>query len=401
MVLSSAPRSHWQTMTEWQSAARPQASAPAETVPSASTRLYENKDRIISLWETALRQEVAAAELQPQPILINTLPALLDQIAEALSSTHPRRVATEGSTVAHEHGGERVRLTNFRLEELIAEYKILRRVLFDVLEEAGPLSLEERHTLDASIDHALTEACTSYALVQAHLREQFFALLAHDLRTPLNAAQVGAALIVRDPRGDEVARWARMILENVGRVDRMVSDLLDAMRVQTGARLPLDITEVDLVALVRQTLGRFEAEHGDRLILSAPPALRAHVAPDALSRALENLINNAVKYGAAARPITIAVLESHGRVILSVHNEGSHIPAEKQETLFRAFQRLADAESSGKAGWGLGLAQVRAVAEAHGGSIGVDSLPERGTTFAIDIPVDARPYQWKPVTPQK
>jgi signal transduction histidine kinase len=368
-------------------------------VTPASARLHDNKGRIISQWEAAVREEVAAAQHQPQPILINTLPALLDQIAEALSSDHPRRIATEGSTVAHEHGGERVRLTNFRLEELIAEYKILRRVLFDVLEESEPLSLEERHTLDTSIDHALMEACTSYALVQSHLRDQFFALLAHDLRTPLNAAQVGAALIVRDPRGDEVARWARMILENVGRVDRMVSDLLDAMRVQTGGRLPLDIREIDLVAMVRQTLARFEAEHGDRLILSAPQAMRAHVAPDALSRALENLINNAVKYGAPSRPITVTLVETHGRAILSVHNEGSHIPAEKQETLFRAFQRLAEAENSGKSGWGLGLAQVRAVAEAHGGSIGVDSLPERGTTFAMDFPIDARPYQWKPTAP--
>jgi MFS family permease len=70
--------------------------------------------------------------------------------------------------------------------------------------------------------------------------------------------------------------------------------------------------------------------------------------------------------------------------MITVHNDGPHIPAEEQETLFRAFQRLNDAASSGKMGWGLGLAQVRAVAEAHGGSIAVDSVPERGTTF---IPV--------------
>jgi len=78
---------------------------------------------------------------------------------------------------------------------------------------------------------------------------------------------------------------------------------------------------------------------------------------------------------------------------VTVHNYGPVIPPEKRETLFRAFQRLSDAETSGKSGWGLGLAQVRAVAEAHGGSIGVDSLPDRGTTFTIDIPLDARPYQ--------
>jgi signal transduction histidine kinase len=365
----------------------------------AGERLRANKERILSVWQARLRKEVAAAQDQPDPILINTLPVLLDQLTEALCPDHPRRIATEGSTVAHEHGGERVRLTNFRLEELIAEYKILRQVLFEILEETRPLSSEERQILDSSVDQALLEACTSYALVQSSFRDQFFALVAHDLRTPLGAAQSAAALIVRDPRGEEVGRWARTILENIGRVDRMVADLLDAMRVQTGARLRLDIKDCDLVEIVRQTLARFEAEHGDRLVLTAPEALRAHVAPDALSRALENLITNAVKYGARSRPISVTVDETHGRAILSVRNEGPHIPAEGQETLFRAFQRSTDAETSGKVGWGLGLAQVRAVAEAHGGSIGVDSLPERGTTFAINIPLDARPYQHTPITP--
>ena len=81
--------------------------------------------------------------------------------------------------------------------------------------------------------------------------------------------------------------------------------------------------------------------------------------------------------------------ELHERLFILVHNEGRHIPAEQQATLFRAFQRLA-AEGGSHRGWGLGLAQVRAAAEAHGGSIAVDSLPELGTTFTIDVPVDGR-----------
>ena len=81
------------------------------------------------MWEERLRSEVAVAGRESRPILINTLPAVLDQLAEALSPEHPRRTALQGSTVGLEHGGERVRLTHFRLEDLIAEYKILRQVL--------------------------------------------------------------------------------------------------------------------------------------------------------------------------------------------------------------------------------------------------------------------------------
>ena len=151
--------------------------------------------------------------------------------------------------------------------------------------------------------------------------------------------------------------------------------------------------------VVRHTLERLKTQYGERLILVAPNPVRGHLAPDALQRAVENLTDNAVKYGAPSHPITVAVREGHGRAIVTVHNYGAHIPVEKQETLFRAFQRLTEAETSGARGWGLGLAQVRAVAEAHGGSIAVDSLPERGTTFTVDIPLDARPYQKTPITP--
>ncbi len=273
-----------------------------EQASNAADRLRANKGRILSLWEERLRQTVAAAGRQPSLILINTLPAVLDQLAEALFPDHPRRTATDGSTVGQEHGGERVRLTHFRLEDLITEYKILRQVLVEVIDDNVPLAPDERHTLNTSLDQMIMEACTGYAL-------------------------------------------------------------------------------------------------GERIVLVAPRPVRGHVAPDALGRAVENLTSNALKYGAPSSPITLTVDETHGRGILTVHNHGPVIPPEQQETLFRAFQRLTEAETSGKSGWGLGLAQVRAVAEAHGGSIGVDSLPDHGTTFIIDIPLDARPYQDGPNTP--
>ncbi len=373
----------------------------SKAVSNAADQLLENRELIMSIWEQRFRKAVVAAEHELSPILINTLPAVLDQLAQALSPDHPRKTATQGSTIGQEHGGERVRLTHFRLEDLIAEYKILRQVLTEVLETERPLSTEERRTLNASLDQLIIEACTGYVLVQSSFRDQFFATMAHDLRNPLSAAHAGAALIARDPRADGVKGWAKRIIDNISRADRMVRDLLDAMRGQTGARLILNIEPCNLADIVHQALERYQAEHGDRIVLLAPKPVHGQVARDALGRAVENLVDNAVKYGAPARPITVTLHSTHGRAILTVHNEGPHIPAEKQETLFRAFQRLTDAESSGKSGWGLGLAQVRAVAEAHGGSIGVDSLPEHGTTFIIDIPLDAREHQNNPTMPTR
>ena len=368
-------------------------------VSNAADRLLASKERILTVWEERLRTNVSAARHEPSLVLIDTLPALLDQLAEALSPHHPRRTATAGSTTGHEHGGERVRLTQFRLEDIISEYRILRQVLVEVLDGSVELSGEERNTLNTSLDQMIMEACAGYALVQSAFRDQFFATLAHDLRNPLSAAKTSAVVIAQAPHDDEVPRWANRILDNIGRADRMLCDLLDAMRAQTGARLTLELEACDLVEVVRQCLTRMELQAQERIVLVAEKPVHGYVSRNALGRALENLTANAVKYGESISPITVSVRAAHGRGLITVHNRGAHIPAEKQETLFRAFQRLTDAETGGKSGWGLGLAQVRAVAEAHGGSIGVDSVPDKGTTFVIDIPLDARPFQDRPTMP--
>lgn len=363
----------------------------------AGDRLLANKKRILDAWVKRLREEVPAARRESEPVLIDTIPAVLRQLGEALSPQHPRRTATEGSTVAEEHGGERVRVTHYRLEDLIEEYGLLRQVLVEILEENEALSAIERNTLHASIDQAVLKSCAGYTLVQAEFRDHSFAVLAHDLRGPLAAARANASLILRKPGAEQVPRWAARSVDNLDRVDRMLQDLLDAMRLQTGARLELHLEECDLVEIARASLEHLEAQHGERFVLVAPEPVRGHFAAEPLRRAIENLATNAEKYGALNRPITVTVRQTHGRAFLMVHNHGAPIPAAEQETLFRAFQRTRNPETARTRGWGLGLSQARGVAEAHGGSIAVDSLPERGTTFTIDIPVDARPFQEKPV----
>jgi signal transduction histidine kinase len=109
-----------------------------------------------------------------------------------------------------------------------------------------------------------------------------------------------------------------------------------------------------------------------------------------MRQALHNLVDNAIKYGQPQMPITVRVLETHGRLVISVHNFGDAIPAAEQLTLFTPYRRAPNAARSGKAGWGLGLTLVQAIAEAHGGSVAVESTPEDGTTFSIDVLQDPR-----------
>ena len=202
-------------------------------------------------------------------------------------------------------------------------------------------------------------------------------------------------MILRKPASDQVARWAAKALDALELADTMVRDLLDVAKVESGQRLPLALEEADFEALVDAAIENMQTRFGDRFVCAIDVPERGHFAPSHLRRALENLITNAVKYGDPERPIRVSARLKFGRVLLAVHKEGSYILVEQQETLFRAFERSRGGAPATE-GWGLGLAQVRGVAEAHGGSVAIDSLQGRGTTFTIDVPLDARPYQDAP-----
>ena len=113
---------------------------------------------------------------------------------------------------------------------------------------------------------------------------------------------------------------------------------------------------------------------------------------------LENLIDNAIKYSARDTAIRVTFEERHGRMLLSVHNQGNPIPPEQVETMFQIFGRAKAAKDSKQKGWGIGLPYVRSVAESHGGSIDVHSEEERGTTFFVNLPLDSRPFQGAPTS---
>jgi signal transduction histidine kinase len=132
------------------------------------------------------------------------------------------------------------------------------------------------------------------------------------------------------------------------------------------------------------------AVHGDRVSVESDGPVRSICSRDALHRALWNLVTNAVKYGAAKQPISIAVSRHDDVVRLSVHNAGAPIPPDELAHIFDAYARTPAADASGRTGWGLGLTLVRGAAEAHGGHVFVTSDAASGTTFTIELPLDAR-----------
>ncbi len=216
--------------------------------------------------------------------------------------------------------------------------------------------------------------------------------MSHDFRGPLQNAGNYLELIRRDADPAQRAHFAGRAASNLRRVDSMIGRLLDVTRTNAGARLSLRIESFEAVTLAREVIADLAMRSGDRLELHADSAVTGYWDGDRLRQALENLLTNAIKYGRPDTAITACVTGTHGRLLISVHNEGDPIPAEVFGVMFQPFRRSLSAERSDQDGWGLGLVLVQAIAEAHGGSVAVDSSVERGTTFTLDILLDCRQF---------
>ena len=360
-------------------------------------RMLALRDEVLAEWIKRLRQTVKEAERLAQPILINTFPSLYDNLAQAISPGYPRATANEGNTAASEHGSERARLTNFDAHSVIWEYQQLRWTIFDVLKLNGvELDDEEVFVINISIDGSIRESVNAFALAQAALRQRFIAALTHDLRNPLSNAHVYAQLIERATDPVKTKEFAGKILDSLKQMDGMIQELLDSVVLQSGERPRLHLEEFDLQEIVKEVCDQLAAKHGPRFQFIGDTA-KVWWDRSAIRRAMENMAGNAVKYSTPDTPIRVNIALVDERTMLSVHNKGEPIPPDQMESIFHVFVRAEAAKEGNKEGWGIGLPYVRSVAESHGGSVTVDSAAARGTTFLMDMPRDARPFQDAPV----
>lgn len=365
--------------------------------PSARI-VFEEKENILDEWLRRVKTEVKTADRITNPILVNTIPIFLVGLAEALSEECSRGTATESLNMPQEHGSERARITRYGPDQLIQEYNILRDVIRKCISARTALTDNDESVIQRSFDQAVRESLTAYFLIHNRIREQFVATLTHDLRNPIGAVRMAAELIedavnegatAENLRG--IGDLARRISKNVKRADRMIQDLLDASVIQAGEHMRIHIAEGNLKDIVAECLNALSESQAKRVV-SDLQSVAGHWDLDALQRSIDNLLNNAFKYGDENHPIDLGLKTVRGRVMISVHNMGNPIPPENMELLFQVFRRAEQAQHSGKQGWGIGLALARSVAEHMGGSLTVESSRETGTTFTMDIPQDARPF---------
>jgi len=222
------------------------------------------------------------------------------------------------------------------------------------------------------------------------LKSTFISIISHELKTPVSIIKGYAGTLRREDATWDVAtvrEIAAIIEEEADRLTELIDNLLDASRLQAGA-LELQFVEVALDELAERVADRFRLQT-DRhfIVVDFPPDFPLIQGdPRRLEQVLANLVSNAIKYSPQGGMIRISGRATPREVIVTVTDEGVGIPPEEQERIFERFYRTSQAIARQTPGTGLGLYLARAIVEAHGGRIWVESAPGRGSAFSFSIP---------------
>ncbi|WKN44653.1 sensor histidine kinase [Tunicatimonas pelagia] len=372
---------------------------------SAAEIIRVRKQEILDRWIGRVLNQIPDARKRTLPIIRNSVPDLLDALADALASDDNRDIVYESDR----HGQERANYTEYTVDQIIREYRLLKETIFAVTdEEEGRLEARERDGIMYAIDQAVEQASSVFSRIHIEknqqaiekaeelineleerddLRDQFIATLSHDIRTPLgNTKQLVELLEKRlaSPADSFISKALQGIKLSAEQGNNLINTLMDVNLIQSGNPIPLQKVESDLLQEVKNSLqGLKPATRNLIKIESSQEQIVGYWDAPTLSRAINNLISNAVKYGSQGGVVTLSFNQTEQKTVVQVHNLGNPIPLEKLDKLFDLYYRTEDINAQG---WGLGLTLVKGIIEMHNGSVEVDSDANRGTTFSLYIP---------------
>ncbi len=361
--------------------------------------LRNRSEAILARWEALIRDLLPTADKLTFTQLRDHLPGTLAKMADALESTSPAEIRTLIAQTG-DHGELRFQ-QGYNVEELIIEYRLLRRVVIEEVESAlnRRTSMDEDIALSMGIDTVLQQGVV--ALVN-HQRQKlqsaskaeakYISFLSHDLRNNLNSVTMLLEVLqmelagqpqFKDPLAD-VAAAQRAIMDTIEGMNR----ILHAQRLQSGSAVAKK-EPVDLHALASEVIREISPladKKGLNLSIEIPPNLTFNTDREWLKLVLQNLVGNAVKYSnkGTVRVATQMLHEDSRQFrLISVSDEGPGIAPARQKVIFDAFQR---GETHGQSGVGLGLAIASQAAHLLGGQLNVESQLGSGSKFSLALP---------------
>ena len=229
------------------------------------------------------------------------------------------------------------------------------------------------------------------------LKDEFISTVSHELRTPLTSIRGALGLLSSGILGevnDKATNLLRIALTNSDRLVRLINDILDLERIQSG-REPLAFRNVQLAEIVGQAIDGMApvAEAAGVQLIHDTTQVEIAADPDRLLQVLTNLLSNAVKFSPPNSTISVMMRPGVNGVTLSVIDQGRGIPADKLEAIFGRFQQVDASDSRQKGGSGLGLAICRTIVLQHSGRIWAERNPVRGSTFRVFLPYQPVPAE--------
>lgn len=232
------------------------------------------------------------------------------------------------------------------------------------------------------------------------LKDTFISVVSHELKTPV-AIIKGYAETLRRPEARRNPALAdemlAAIVEESDRLAQLVDDLLDVSRLQAGGLPFQDVEPVDLRVIVQRVIDRYQPHtQRHKLVADFPddyPLIDGD--PRRLEQVLDNLISNAVKYSPQGGAVRITGSIMPAQVLIAVQDSGVGVPWGEQERIFERFYRVEGPETRAVSGTGLGLYLTRAIVQAHGGRIWVESTPGHGATFFVALPRETGMVLWQ------
>lgn len=252
--------------------------------------------------------------------------------------------------------------------------------LSDRIAMEGPQ--DELKTLADTFDDMLERLETSFVA-----QRQFVADASHELRNPLAVIQTNADVALwQDGVSGPVKERLEAVRRASERMRRLVDDLLALARLELAATQRHEIDLASLVTEVADELGPLARAYGLSIESSARAPVDVVGDPDALKRAVSNLLDNAFRYSPKGAPVHLVAARENGWAVVAVADSGPGLTPEEQEHVFERFWRSDSARSRESGGAGLGLAIVRRIAESHGGHVAVSSEAGTGSTFELRLP---------------
>lgn len=400
-------------------------SAKILTRKDVGTYIDSAKADILKEWEARARQRVEAAKVQTRLALRDSLPQFFDELAETLKSDNPKSKVKEGTEVAREHGEDRANQPEYSLDQVIAEYHLLRVVIMEFIDTQGNADAESRKIYHEFIDLSISKAAVRFIEVEtqrqasqtaeveaarsdaekaSQAKSAFLANMSHEIRTPLGAI-MGFVGLIKDSKvqqDTDVSNFLSVIERNSHHLLQIIDDILDLTKVEAG-KMAIEKLEFQLVEFLADftSLAAMKAREKGitfEFISDSPLPESIKSDPNRIRQILGNVVGNAIKFTEKGR-VELRVIYTTNHLEFRVSDTGRGISPEQRTSLFQVFSQADSSTTRKFGGTGLGLVLTKKLSQALGGDfLLMQSELGKGSTFSAGFPVEVQSdVKWVPL----